>query len=74
MDIYVNKITLADIMRWAEMEKQAVVRPGVTPDLEPPKCNCVKAREKRAKEDEEKQEIERLVQQDAATRLAEDAQ
>jgi hypothetical protein len=73
MDIYVNERTLADIMRWAEMEKQAVVKPGVTPDLEP-KCNCVKAREKRAKEEQEKQEIERLAQQDAATRLAEDAQ
>jgi len=60
------------------MEKQAVVRPGVTPDLEPKppccgKCGC-DADEKQASIADQQAETKRLVSQDAVSRLAEDAE
>jgi len=60
------------------MEKQAVVRPGVTPDLEPAQSSCCKCKQvrarmlKAARDKEEKDEIDRLARQDATSRLAED--
>lgn len=45
------------------MEKQAAIKPGVTPDLAP---------EKRATDRDEKDEIKRLEDQDPTNRLAAD--
>jgi len=49
------------------MEKQAVIRPGVTPDLDP----TTELAEKAASDRSEKDEIERLANQDVTSRLAE---
>lgn len=60
------------------MEKQAVVRPGVTPDLdEDPKkgtqgCGA-NGQEKVASEKDEQEAIQRLESQDACSRLSKNA-
>jgi len=61
-DVLLNEQTLADIRRWAAMEKQAVVKPGVTPDLEPA--------EKTASDRTEEEEIERLESQDPVVKMS----
>ena len=48
------------------MEKQAVIKPGVTPDLDP----TTELAEKAAGDRSEKDEIERLEKQDVTSRLA----
>ncbi len=64
-------IAVRAVLEFAEtgepaMEKQAVIKPGVTPDLDP----TTELAEKAAAARSEKDEIERLEKQDVTSRLA----
>ena len=54
------------VRRRNEMEKQAVIKPGVTPDLDPTTGLAEKAAGERSEQDE----IARLERQDVTSRLA----